>query len=1120
MTDPRFPNDVSVYGVEIKTDIVIKQTVPKTSKTNKGNVGRVQEYKTFYKDGKTSIYPVDSSGQILQGAKPIYENGIWDKNEISEPIDNNRGRQTNVTIDGLQEVEGSVPPVYKGVVNDQLKDATKNHALAINDDVPTFATKSEYATEIEREIARLEAELEQAPTNKKQRLFKKIRALEEKLDSENNLELPTGTTGVLVRGAENYDNEEDRLRAIRNINSKIQDYNDWLKKEKEEKEQRVHYIGYDFKDYGEAPQPPPLPSELISMADGEDRFHYYVDKSNLNGLANVLYKNYNTVPSNTTGTQSTIHRLSYGNLRIYSNKTQPPNPMYLKQGKYDRFYQDFPEAKKDHGILPTETDVAQAIYDKEVGVNLSSTFNSQMRQIFYENEIKPDCRTMKTKDKSDVFSVDIHRAYSTAMKDIEQTYSIFDCVNQPARYNGKFNPNYFYLCYNKDEEFPLRGGMKKLLLYHGCLIQHLLDRVDVRYVLEPIRTLKSDHFKPFVENCSLADHEYSFCKEKILVNVFIGNLKKKDGISDYKLWLMDNQTTIIREVNSGRYASKLVDGNGWSRECCLVGFPKHQEHFDSANPIRLQIMEKINEMNYRIHNHYKACLHSCDFITDRTDKLVGVKTDALYFGDPVKHERVYEFMDYLVDSWNDKNTFKIRKEHYGMRWKNTEEEEELDYLKTKNRQIGVEYVPNAWDTTINIKHKWDKETEGRMYINLLLRNGGGWVSGLGGRGKSELITEFKKMIKHNKKILKRIKILFQYCFTNHHERIERWKMNHPTYVKWLAPTNKACNRLNIDQEEDTKDKAKTINKGLGIPVRKDDEDEDEDEDSIEQQELVKEGQIAKSILESLEGRTKKHQNKFVKRFRTDVIVIDELSMVGSEFLSYLAYIKHRIPTIKFLLMGDLKHQLKPVGEEHRNFINSFVIKELANFNRMILHYNFRTGKATDDLWDRLKTPEQFNNKTGEDTTRNLCFTHHTRKKVIELCQDKLVNPIVVKTKNTKKGHNDTFKYNVGVPVIARKTSKKLDIARNEYFTITEINDGNIKIEDENKTISLTQQELVRYFVSGFCITIHNSQSETYRDKYTIHDWKSLCRKSDDFQRLRYTAFSRSVDWENNVFIRL
>ena len=32
-----------------------------------------------------------------------------------------------------------------------------------------------------------------------------------------------------------YDNEGDRLRAIRNINSKIQSYNNWLEKEKEKK---------------------------------------------------------------------------------------------------------------------------------------------------------------------------------------------------------------------------------------------------------------------------------------------------------------------------------------------------------------------------------------------------------------------------------------------------------------------------------------------------------------------------------------------------------------------------------------------------------------------------------------------------------------------------------------------------------------------------------------------------------------------------------------------------------------------------------------------------------------------------------------------------------------------
>ena len=52
MTDSRFPNDVSEYGVEIQTDTVIKQTVK----------GRVQEYRTFYKDGNTTIRPVNDKG--------------------------------------------------------------------------------------------------------------------------------------------------------------------------------------------------------------------------------------------------------------------------------------------------------------------------------------------------------------------------------------------------------------------------------------------------------------------------------------------------------------------------------------------------------------------------------------------------------------------------------------------------------------------------------------------------------------------------------------------------------------------------------------------------------------------------------------------------------------------------------------------------------------------------------------------------------------------------------------------------------------------------------------------------------------------------------------------------
>ena len=206
MTDSRFPNDVSEYGVEIQTDTVIKQTVK----------GRVQEYRTFYKDGNTTILPVDSTGKVLPEAEPIYTNGVWDQSKIKEPNVNSRGRKTNVTIAGLQSETGVFPPstaestIYTGVINQQLKDSTKNHANAVGDPVPSYTTISEYSTEITREINRLEAELAQSTNNKdRNALTKKIRSLQEKLDNENDLLLPDGATGVLARGAENYDSEED-----------------------------------------------------------------------------------------------------------------------------------------------------------------------------------------------------------------------------------------------------------------------------------------------------------------------------------------------------------------------------------------------------------------------------------------------------------------------------------------------------------------------------------------------------------------------------------------------------------------------------------------------------------------------------------------------------------------------------------------------------------------------------------------------------------------------------------------------------------------------------------------------------------------------------------------------
>ena len=197
--DPRFPNNPAEFGVEIKTNTVIRQTVK----------GRVQEYKTFYKDGNTVILPVDDKGVVLPKAEPIYKNGKWDQSKITTPSSNSRGRKTNVTIDGLRKTNEN-PPTFTGVINQQLKDSTKNHQLAVGDDVGGWTKTSEYTTKIQKKIDRLRGQLDQETNNRSKRALNfKIKSLQEKLDSENDLKLPDGITGVLANGAENYDSEED-----------------------------------------------------------------------------------------------------------------------------------------------------------------------------------------------------------------------------------------------------------------------------------------------------------------------------------------------------------------------------------------------------------------------------------------------------------------------------------------------------------------------------------------------------------------------------------------------------------------------------------------------------------------------------------------------------------------------------------------------------------------------------------------------------------------------------------------------------------------------------------------------------------------------------------------------
>ena len=87
----------------------------------------------------------------------------------------------------------------------------------------------------------------------------------------------------------------------------------------------------------------------------------------------------------------------------------------------------------------------------------------------------------------------------------------------------------------------------------------------------------------------------------------------------------------------------------------------------------------------------------------------------------------------------------------------------------------------------------------------------------------------------------------------------------------------------------------------------------------------------------------------------------------------------------------------------------------------------------------------------------------------------------------------------------------MDLFNNQTFTIKKIDQpaGKIVVKDATRTLDIPIKEFQRMFYVAYCITIHKSQGETYKDKYTIHEFH---RGKEENLRLRYVALSRATDF--------
>jgi hypothetical protein len=248
---------------------------------------------------------------------------------------------------------------------------------------------------------------------------------------------------------------------------------------------------------------------------------------------------------------------------------------------------------------------------------------------------------------------------------------------------------------------------------------------------------------------------------------------------------------------------------------------------------------------------------------------------------------------------------------------------------------------------------------------------------------------------------------------------------------------------------------------------------------------------------------------------TDIkyIFIDEVSMMPEMFYKFFIVLKRMRPDIKFIIAGDFA-QLLPVKDriEDCNYKDSLALFELCDGNRIQL---LKCRRSDSTLFNML-LPHNINKIRRSDfknemTTKHISFTNKKRMEINKIMMEqeirrKKVKPLELKALNYDPNSQDV-KLCSGMPIIARKNNKELNVFNNETFTIRTIrlSTGEIIIEDDGKLQSIPIDEFTKMFNVAYCITCHRAQGETYDVEYTIHEFNQFD------ERLKYVAMSRAVD---------
>jgi hypothetical protein len=224
-------------------------------------------------------------------------------------------------------------------------------------------------------------------------------------------------------------------------------------------------------------------------------------------------------------------------------------------------------------------------------------------------------------------------------------------------------------------------------------------------------------------------------------------------------------------------------------------------------------------------------------------------------------------------------------------------------------------------------------------------------------------------------------------------------------------------------------------------------------------------------------------------------------------MTTLYRIKKVFKDMRLFFFGD-KNQCLGVNEfsYSYDFIDTKPFKEMIEYNFYECKYKPEFSRydlqTLNSLTHFLKkgSMDKFNQTSNDTLYINLCKYNKTRVEVNEeRFKEHSKNKEIISF-----GQNKVCNIYVGMPIICIKTNKIDKIYNSERFTIKDIKNEMITLNNEREISFLTYEN---YFDMAFCFTVYKVQGATINEPYQIYDINDMTKRE------LYTALSRTKKYE-------